>query len=130
MVFSTLTARDRSPILQIRDRTGRVVNEVYFNDFRHGQFIRRRPLSANLYEFYERQRRILKASLDGLEYAQSIGILGYGQRNREMNSWPLGWSGRKRVYDEPENYIDAGFSYEKQKSMHHFLLRGLTYVLD
>lgn len=127
MDFSTLSRRDRSPILQIRDRTGRVVNEVYFNDLRYGQFVRLsdKILSASLYEYYEKQRRIFKASLDGLEYAHSIGILGDAQRRREMNM-----SGRRRVYDEPENYIDGGFSYEKQKSMHHYLLRALTYILE
>lgn len=117
-------------VLEIRDRSGRVINEVDYNRLRFNQFSRvfqqsERPLPIHVYNFLQDQRRILSDSLHGLNYMESTRQLDVSSYRRRMNS-----SSRRYIYDEPENYRDDEWNYDYQKRMHEHLLRAIISVLE
>ena len=100
--------------LQIRDRSGRLLNEVDFDDL-YLQFGNYTDMyvSDRWFQFFIEQRRILKASLDGLNLVEASGNMRY-----------------RSVGFEPEDHVQGFYSYEHQKRMHEILLRALTYAMD
>ena len=117
-------------ILEIRDRSGRVINQVDYNRLRLNDFSRRfqdsdKPLPITMYYFLQEQRRVLTDSLHGLNYLQVTGQLDDSSYRRRMNS-----SSRRYLYDEPEYYRDESWNYDYQKRMHERLLMSIISVLE